>query len=509
MSTTKITLAQSEPQQQALFGYVVGDEKAFEQVQTTMEVAGNFAWLNPYLSKLWTAIVSYRTKNSDRHPTRKEIENSPEVLEDESAMQKRLLKELELSIAAKADFEYLALERDLRNWQRAVIIDKDISEMARKYNGGDIPAAIEVIDKLHLKLDSIRDTLSNKFEEAGSRAEKEEVQRLEQSKRLLKYGIAFFDDSLGGISPNDLILIGAKAGAGKTQTVTDIALTNAEEHAVRNPNPKRVAFFALEAEEHEIERRIKYQLLFKQFVASAKSPVDPVVLGRINYANWRLGKIEEYLGKYNQQVNDHMKKWLKNLRTFYRTNGDFGVDELEKAIVKVAKDSDLIIVDHLHYIDVDGDNENREYKRIVKKLRDLVLGFSKPIIVVAHLRKTFGRNAPLVPQLEDFHGSSDIGKIATTAIILGPAKGHVTPIDPHLKSTWPTFMRISKCRLDGSRLYYVGVGYYDARTGRYRDNYSIGHLAHGDTEWYMIDPESRPEFSRERGSVLIVPQDGP
>ena len=60
------------------------------------------------------------------------------------------------------------------------------------------------------------------------------------------FGIKYLDAALHGIKPNDLILIGASSGAGKTELCTHIAKTNAK-------LGKRVRYIALEAEKNEIE----------------------------------------------------------------------------------------------------------------------------------------------------------------------------------------------------------------------------------------------------------------
>jgi replicative DNA helicase len=86
------------------------------------------------------------------------------------------------------------------------------------------------------------------------RVTEERLQRTQQGASCLTFGVQFLDEAVGGIYSNDLVLYGAKTGIGKTQLATITAMANAA-------NGKRVHFFALEAEQHEIERRIKYQIL--------------------------------------------------------------------------------------------------------------------------------------------------------------------------------------------------------------------------------------------------------
>ena len=96
------------------------------------------------------------------------------------------------------------------------------------------------------------------FRCAADRFQEEEAHRKELWGRILKFGVSYLDDALLGILPNDLVLIGAPSGAGKTQLCVNIANANLAEG-------KRVHVFALEAEQDEWERRIKYQMLCQAY----------------------------------------------------------------------------------------------------------------------------------------------------------------------------------------------------------------------------------------------------
>jgi hypothetical protein len=92
------------------------------------------------------------------------------------------------------------------------------------------------------------------FESVATRVKGETDERVERSKNELKYNHAFLDDLLRGIAVNDLIVLGAETGAGKTEFARAIAASNAKQG-------RRVYYFALEAEPKEIERRTKYAIM--------------------------------------------------------------------------------------------------------------------------------------------------------------------------------------------------------------------------------------------------------
>ncbi|MBA3353979.1 MAG: AAA family ATPase [Blastocatellia bacterium] len=496
-NTRTLTLSKSEPQQTGLMGYVITDAKVYETVKTTMAVAGNFGWLLPHHTMIWNAIEAYHKEFEDRHPTVAEIESSDEVLRHDRKMQDRLKHEIKKAVDARVDFGYLALESDLREWQRDVVVEKALREIVQLHNANDGEAARKCLISAGVRLETLSNGLTDKFRAAPDVMKTENAERLEQASRRISYGISYLDEALGGIAPNDVILIGAKSGVGKTELATRIALANAERTKL-NLHPKRVAFFALEAEPAEIERRIKYSLLIKayydKYPDERRWEKDEALL---SYKAWRLGIAQSVFGEFEDEVQARCDVTLPYLQTYYRQYGDFGIEELEKGIVKVAKNADLIILDHLHFMDLPSDNENAAYKDIVKRIRHLALQFGKPIIVIAHLRKSGPPNRynPIMPNLDDFHGSSDIVKIATAAILLGNAKNHVKPCLETYQGYNPTFIRIAKSRIDGSLVHGTGVAYYDFIKRAYKKEYSFGTLINGDTEWRPTDPRQMPVWA--------------
>lgn len=304
--------------------------------------------------------------------------------------------------------------------------------------------------------------------------------RLEKDKNILSFGIDYLDDAMAGILKNDLILIGARSGAGKTQACMNIAKANVEKG-------KRVHFIALEAEPMEIERRIKYQIFAKHFFADPDRPnVD------ISFQNWMLGRFVFSCQKYEAAAVSELLNY-ENLFTFYKQN-KFDVTDLIEKVIECAEKTDLIIVDHVHYFDFDDDNENRSIKEIAKTARALTLEQGKPIILVSHLRKRDRYSEDLVPNLEEFHGSSDLYKIATKAITLAPG-------DKFNSTKYETYFRIVKNRFEGSVIRYIASTMYNTKEGRYEHGYKIGDAnatRNGDVNWFESD--SRPRWaSRAKG----------
>ena len=248
------------------------------------------------------------------------------------------------------------------------------------------------------------------FKSSADRVANEREQRVAEGKRIIPYGVAYLDDCTRGILRNDLVVLGALTGAGKTSLATGIA-----ERAAREG--KRVHFFALEAEPNEIERRLKFRLICKQVYS--ERPWPPWAY-KLDYLDWRIGRLDSLLDKYERAADQEMQQY-RNLVTYYRGR-DFRVEDIEKLFRAVQDQSDLIILDHLHYVDFDDStSENAAIRRIVVSIRDVALDIGIPVIALAHLRKSQGGRMMLVPHLSDFHGTSEITKRATVVIVLAPA----------------------------------------------------------------------------------------
>lgn len=312
----------------------------------------------------------------------------------------------------------------------------------------------------------------------------ERTERIDHGNRRLSYHVAFIDDYLRGILDHDLVLLGAPTGMGKTELALNIAASNAM-------HGKRVHYFALEAEPRELERRTKYALLSRELFRS-KHPERELM----NYTDWYHGKLEPMCAAFNAWADEEVLSKLSTLQTYYR-GARFTAADLQRAIMAVHDRSQLIIVDHLHYVDNDDENEARALGDTVKTIRDVSLRIGVPILLVAHLRKRDTRSKQLIATLDDFHGSSNVTKIATQVIAIEAA--HCIEADKWYLA--PTFMSVLKDRRGGAcRL--SAVANFDKRTNSYAGGYRLGKI--GGSEWEEVEAHDVPRWAKhhERGPAL-------
>lgn len=309
------------------------------------------------------------------------------------------------------------------------------------------------------------------------RASGERQQRLETAPRVISFGSPYLDDALTGILPRDVVIATARTGAGKTEFAVQTALSV-------GASGKRVHVFALEAEPGEIERRIKWRYVSQLHYARPHAE-------SIRYQDWHAGLIDHIVGDIEDEAHDMFLRATENLSTFYR-GSQFTGDSFVREMSRIASETDFVVFDHLHYVDMDDDNENRGYKALTKQFRDAALLNDKGVLAIAHLRKTARFDQRLLPMDEDIHGSSDIIKIATK--IIGIAKAEdVEPMtdDRGRPVPWmhPTYMGVLKNRTDGGTTRYGALTWYDSRTNAYSQQYELFRPVDGgkSAQWLTMD----------------------
>jgi len=298
---------------------------------------------------------------------------------------------------------------------------------------------------------------------------------------MIPFGVQYLDRALSGIFPNDLIIVGAATGAGKSELATTIALHNAE-------LGNRVAFFALEAHHGEIELRTKFKLYARQMRERNMLPPS------FGYEDFILGRYTAELQPFVTYVESYIAERFSCIDVFYRDKA-FSSKDFEREFAAISgKDIKLCVIDHLHYFDFEGDNENQAISDIMKKIKDMSQVTGIPVILVGHLRKRERGTHQLVPNADDFMGTSNISKIATKVITM--SSGGVVDKDP---SCFYTYMRVAKNRYGSRAIHYVAGGIFDTRVNDYvSKRWALGKLTNMDSKFEGLDEDNFPSWYKER-----------
>ena len=303
----------------------------------------------------------------------------------------------------------------------------------------------------------------------------------------LEFGVQWLDDSLGGIVPSDFILVGAESGAGKTELARYIAMHNSS-------IGKRPFYLALEADEIEIERRTKWGILLGLIEKNAVNEAQGrSIVRKLQFLDWMYGRIDNITGPFERTADEQTSRILKGMRTFYKVK-DFGLDELNAVFDEAASESDMVVIDHLHYFDLKEDNENRAQGLIVRRIRQLQQKYGKAIVAVAHTRKAVERSDRLVPSKDDFLGSKLVIGESTKAVMIAPAHDQPRYEEPF---RWKTYLAPLKCRVDGSRARFVGLCTFDARRNQYEKRYQIGKLVDRGEKFVPLTNKEMPVWTPE------------
>lgn len=301
------------------------------------------------------------------------------------------------------------------------------------------------------------------FSSSEENSKKLKAQRIKNGEKVIFLGIPFLDAAFRGVTRTDVVLLGAGSGAGKSEVVFHIAFYNAS-------IGKKVLVLSLEAEDLEVEQRQMYKIFARKYFDDAFKVQDVYM----NYTDFYFGRLEHIYEKYEKETLAEFEKFKTNYTRYTRksyTLSDFALD------VENASDADLIILDHLHYIDLNNDNENKAFKEALMKIRNTVLKHEIPVILVSQLRKDSASSSPytsVMPDISDFHGSSDIFKIATKGIMFASGVGVVDSSDTAYRR--PTLVKAVKNRIDGSVKIYTGCMAYNFKTNSYEDDFLVGSL---------------------------------
>lgn len=281
------------------------------------------------------------------------------------------------------------------------------------------------------------------------------LEYFKENKKSAYFGIKYLDDKLRGILKGDLILIGARSGCGKTTLADLIATYNAN-------LGKSVTLISLEnfKDDNFVQKAYyKYKELTKQWNLNLRDFAS----GNFNPDSFgNLKKAEEYAEEQYKNIN------LINRQKNYT------IEDLKRDIILAVEDkkSDLVILDHVDYLDKieDNDSEIKHITRIMKEIRNAQYVFKVPVIVISHLRKpTNYKLDAIIPSMDEFIGSSNKVKESTIVIMLAPDDETNTISNSSKKATWCCIRKLRMGGVDNT----AAKIYFDIVKGRYDEDYKI------------------------------------
>lgn len=283
------------------------------------------------------------------------------------------------------------------------------------------------------------------------------------------YPVRFLNDACFGILPSELVIIGAGTGIGKTQFANDLAIANATQG-------KKVYLFSLEGHKDEVISRLKYKFICSEYYKNPNG-ID------MSYPKFLMGQIPE-LEKYEAKFEKEMEGLNENLFIYDRKE-TLGIENLIEKIGRI-NHADLIILDHLHYLSLEDSFENSQITKVMRTIKDITELRSIPFVVISHLRKKI-KERDLLPDNDDFHGTSNIPKIASTCITISPWHD----FDNEKDQISATLFRITKSRA-GAQKKYIGLVSFDRKLNKYSNKYKLCRIDKGELK--QVEYEDYPSW---------------
>ena len=304
--------------------------------------------------------------------------------------------------------------------------------------------------------------------------------------RKMPYGLSFLDDALGGILPDDLIVIGAATGIGKTT----LAMVLAEQAAVSG---KATRLLALERGADEIHMRLVYRRVAQEFFTNrGEFPANE----RLTWLNFYTGQLGGWADVLVAKHSEAVARELTNLDIIPDavSYGEWTRKNVGTVYEDLADDSNLVVLDHLHMLN-ETDEDRGELQAVVQNvrvLRQLIYKHEVPMIVFSHLRKRDRFSKWVIPPLEELHGSSEISKQASAVITI--ARAFVIPGPDDSEREAPhgaTWLRVAKARHGNMACtQYAAMMFFDFDKNAYKPLYFPFSISPDGTELKPLQSEA-------------------
>lgn len=261
---------------------------------------------------------------------------------------------------------------------------------------------------------------------------------------VMSYGYDWLDNKLVGIFIGELILIGGESGSGKSTFANSIIEKNSAKF--------KCGMFSLE----ETPISISKKELYFSIVKSRKEKGLPGYTWR-DFITGRLNHLPDFIEELGEETEKH-----KMRKIFYQDVNGVPSAELIIERLKFMADLDykLILIDHLHYIDLRTEESRaNRIEEIMTALTTAIKELKIAVLMVAHYRKLDGKK----PTIDSFKDSMSIPQNASSVINLWRNRDEGVDDEERRK----TLFLIPKSRQLGAE--GVITGQYDIETGQYAE----------------------------------------
>ncbi len=234
----------------------------------------------------------------------------------------------------------------------------------------------------------LRDLLTDSFDRL------DELHKNKSRLRGLETGFTDLDKRLSGLQKNNLLILAARPGQGKTALALNIA------HYASVVNQKKVGFFSLEMSHEELVDRL--------LVSQSDIDAWRLKTGNFSEDDWqKLTEAISALAEAPLYIDDTPGISILEMRTKARR-------------LQAEKGLDLIVVDYLQLIKPRRRFESRvqEVSYISQELKNLAREIKVPVLALSQLSRAVEHRGGNRPQLADLRESGAIEQDADVVIFL-------------------------------------------------------------------------------------------
>ncbi len=379
--------------EQSVLGAMILDKEA---INTAVEIIRSDDFYKEANKEIYEAILILFNKNepvdlitlSEELKTRGTLENTGGVT---------YLANLASGIATTANVKYYCKIVEEKSTLRRLIRSCDEVTAKSYENADEVSAIIEQAEK------SIFDITQGRHREGFSPLSEVLLNSFSQIEARaasgggltgLTTGFIDLDNKLSGLQKSDLVLLAARPSMGKTAISVNI-VTN----AAFKGNAK-VAIFSLEMS--------KEQLVQRMISATAHVDLQKIISGRLDENEW-------------MQVINSMAP-LSQANIFIDDTAGISLMEMKAKCrrLKIEKGLDLIMIDYLQLMQLDGRQESRqqEISAISRGLKALAKEMECPVIALSQLSRAPELRSDHRPILSDLRESGAIEQDADVVLFL-------------------------------------------------------------------------------------------
>ncbi len=220
----------------------------------------------------------------------------------------------------------------------------------------------------------------------------------------LATGFTDLDDVLNGLRSNQMIIVAARPGMGKTT----IAMDFCRNIAIRQRKP--VAFFSLEMNRNELVMRL--------LAAESEVFLNKLIKGDLSAQDWeRISRTFERISEAPLIVDDSPNLTMMEIRSKARR-------------MRQQHKIELIVIDYLQLLTSGGrspESRQQEVSEFSRAIKLLAKELEIPIIAIAQLNRETERRESKRPQVSDLRESGSLEQDADVVLLIHrPAQGEET-----------------------------------------------------------------------------------